>query len=204
MGLQKINVFNEPADPDTAKTEYVFFPYHLRSLAPKLTHIYYAFWNIDKDCAVTEPDPDAAWYGVSASNPPVWIIVPNGACKGIMNDMMALKTEFPHLKMLVSLGGWTYSRYFSACSASADKRKIIYKTAAYRLNEMDPNFGKSNAIWDGLDLDWEFPESATGLYPDHADDDWDRYVDLAKDLRASAASDGRTSFVSLRFTSCVW
>lgn len=194
MGINKINVFNQPVSAFQASSEYVFFPYHMRNYASKLTHVYYAFWKIGQDCVVELDDPDAAWYGAVNNVEPSWIPIPSGACKGIMNDMMALKSEFPHLKMLMSLGGWTFSRYFSKCTATRSDRDKIIRSIFFRLNEMDPNFGKPNAIWNGVDLDWEFPEASNGLYPDHLPNDWDNFVTLTNEFKRAAANEGRNDF----------
>lgn len=58
------------------------------------------------------------------------------------------------LQLLVSVGGWTYSKHFSNCASSQAGIEMFYKTFAFRANEMDKNWGKSNAIWNGIDFDW--------------------------------------------------
>lgn len=98
MGVEKMGVTgNSPQDPNSASNEYVFWATSMDSLAPQLTHLYYAFWNLDSQCQVVDGDPDASWYGAAGS--PTWIQPPSGACNGLMNDMMALKSKYPHLKV---------------------------------------------------------------------------------------------------------
>jgi len=51
-------------------------------------------------------------------------------------------------KVLISIGGWTGSRYFSSMAATAATRDVFVQDVI--------SFIKSNNV-DGIDLDWEFP-----------------------------------------------
>jgi len=60
----------------------------------------------------------------------------------------AKKVENPNLKLLVSVGGWSWSKYFSVVAANDVTRKafansIVKFIRAYKL--------------DGIDVDWEYP-----------------------------------------------
>ncbi|WP_227793369.1 glycosyl hydrolase family 18 protein [Paenibacillus guangzhouensis] len=60
----------------------------------------------------------------------------------------AKKAENPNLKLLVSVGGWSWSKYFSVIAANDVTRKafansIVKFIRAYKL--------------DGIDIDWEYP-----------------------------------------------
>ena len=61
MGVQKMNVFGQSAGAPSG--EYVVFPSTLSNLMPKITHMYYAFLDVNADCQVYDKDPDASWYG---------------------------------------------------------------------------------------------------------------------------------------------
>jgi len=52
------------------------------------------------------------------------------------------------VKVLVSVGGWTGSRYFSPVAASADKRSAFVKQCVDLVKKYH---------LDGIDIDWEFP-----------------------------------------------
>ncbi|HXR65724.1 MAG TPA: glycosyl hydrolase family 18 protein, partial [Ktedonobacteraceae bacterium] len=46
--------------------------------------------------------------------------------KGNFNQLRELKVKYPNLKILLSLGGWTYSKYFSdAAASSASRQKLV-------------------------------------------------------------------------------
>ena len=95
--------------------------------ASKLTHINYAFANI-VDGKVTMGDPVAD--------------VANFA------GLRALKKANPKLKLLVSVGGWNWSKHFSDVALTPVSRKLFADSAVDYL--------QTHQI-DGVDLDWEFP-----------------------------------------------
>src|SRR6266700_5587958 len=43
--------------------------------------------------------------------------------KGNFNQLRELKVKYPNLKILLSIGGWTFSKYFSDVAASASSRQ---------------------------------------------------------------------------------
>ncbi|MDX6515326.1 MAG: chitinase, partial [Gaiellaceae bacterium] len=63
-------------------------------------------------------------------------------------NLVRLKKEFPKLKTLISIGGWTLSDKFSSSLATDGERAALARSAlAYmKLNHFD-----------GIDIDWEFP-----------------------------------------------
>lgn len=74
--------------------------------ANKLTHIPYAFAKIDpKTLTITLADPVTD--------------------RRNFEKLRQLKTKHPHLKTLISVGGWDYSRYFSDAAATANSRKSL-------------------------------------------------------------------------------
>jgi len=92
----------------------------------KLTHINYAFANIRDGKVVEGGDTDAANF----------------------QALQKLKSEYPHLKILVSVGGWSWSDHFSDAALTTESREKFGQSALefmlkYKL--------------DGVDLDWEYP-----------------------------------------------
>jgi GH18 family chitinase len=63
-------------------------------------------------------------------------------------NMKLLRKEFPKLKILISIGGWTLSDKFSSSLKTDAQRKALAKSAI--------DYMKTNGF-DGIDLDWEFP-----------------------------------------------
>lgn len=97
--------------------------------ATKLTHINYAFADVLEDGRVVSMhEQDAYNFAVLDS----------------------LKLENPDLKILISLGGWTRSTWFSDAALTEESRR--------RFAESAVDFVKEFGI-DGVDIDWEYPGS---------------------------------------------
>lgn len=106
-----------------------FTPLDLKN-AEQLTHIFYAFANIGSDLKVAMGDPE-----VDSAN---------------FQELIKLKERYPHLKTILSVGGWTWSARFSD-AASTQARRAAFADSA--VNFM-LKYG-----FDGIDIDWEFPVS---------------------------------------------
>lgn len=59
-----------------------------------------------------------------------------------------LKQQNPDLKILISIGGWTWSRNFSDAVLTAEGQKVFAKSAVEIMNKYN---------LDGVDIDWEYP-----------------------------------------------
>jgi chitinase len=84
-----------------------------------------------------------------------------------------LKQQNPDLKILVSVGGWTWSKNFSDASLTKESRKVFIDSAVVFVARYD---------LDGLDIDWEYP----GLKGDgnkFRPEDKENYTLLLKELR---------------------
>ena len=111
--------------------------------ADKLTHVNYAFAKIDDngECAVCDPFAavDKAFPGDGSDA---------GALRGNFHQMQILKKKHPHLKTLISVGGWTQSGRFSdAALTEASRGKFARSCVAFLTK-----YG-----FDGVDIDWEYP-----------------------------------------------
>ncbi|CAG8655119.1 834_t:CDS:2, partial [Racocetra persica] len=130
--------------------------------ATKISHINYAFANLDADGNVKLGDPwadtDKHFDGDS------WNEGGNNLY-GNWKQLGLLKKNNRHIKVLISIGGWTWSTNFPAVAADPSKRKIMVTSAI----KMMYNLGA-----DGIDIDWEYPSTES---------DSNNYVKLCKELR---------------------
>jgi chitinase len=86
------------------------------------------------------------------------------ALAGNFNQIKQLKAHNPNLKVLVAIGGWSWSRWFSAASATPKLRRILvascvdlYVTGNLPLVHGHGGKRAAAGVFDGFDLDWEHP-----------------------------------------------
>jgi chitinase len=131
----------------------------------KITHIIYSFLGLKNDTFTFK----------------------NSKQEETVKQLVALKTQYPHLKIMVSIGGWGGCAPCSDLFASADHRKTFTKTTVGL-------FQKYNL--DGIDLDWEYP--AIEGYPDHKymKEDKTNFTELVKELRTAMGNKYLLSFAA--------
>ncbi|MDX8049083.1 glycosyl hydrolase family 18 protein [Lentzea sp. BCCO 10_0798] len=154
--------------------------------AAKMTHVNYAFGNIDPvnlTCLHgvtkgTSPNPQDPNQGDGAGDAEADYSRPMSAAqsvdgvadsgweplRGNYNQLKKLKAKHPNLKVLISLGGWTYSKYFSDVAATdAARKKFVASCLDVYIKGNLPVYngaggpGSAAGIFDGIDLDWEWP-----------------------------------------------
>ena len=109
----------------------------------KLTHINYAFVGLNPaDQSVEIYDSWATSEIVSDGEK--W----DSQYKGCLGLLRKYKAKYPHVKVLISVGGWTKSHGFHAAAASEQSRK--------RAADNLVRFVTANNL-DGVDIDWEYP-----------------------------------------------
>ena len=64
--------------------------------------------------------------------------------------LKAVKEKHPHLKILISVGGWGNSARFSDLALSAERRRVFAQSCVSFIKQ----YG-----FDGVDIDWEYPVS---------------------------------------------
>ncbi len=129
--------------------------------AEKLTHINYAFANIKDGLMVEGYAGDAENYKI----------------------LNSLKERNPKLKILVSVGGWTWSGGFSDMALTPQSRKLFIDSAVAFLERHR---------LDGLDVDWEYP-GQKGLNNTNRHEDKVNCTALLAEARAALDKAGKAA-----------
>ncbi|UFQ14463.1 MULTISPECIES: glycoside hydrolase family 18 protein [Streptomyces] len=134
--------------------------YHVKNIetsgsAAKLTHINYAFGNVQGGkCTMGDAyaATDKAYTAAQSVDgvADTW----DQPLRGNFNQLRKLKKKHPDLKVLWSFGGWTWSGGFT----EAAKNPAAFAQSCYDLVENS----KWADVFDGIDIDWEYP-NACGL-----------------------------------------
>ncbi|MCW8125556.1 glycoside hydrolase family 18 protein [Microbulbifer halophilus] len=118
----------------------------------KITHVIYSFVHLEGN-QMAFPGPEAV---------------------DAYRRLVALKEEYPHLKVMFALGGWGGCETCSPVFADAGNRRAFAQSVVEALEE----YGG-----DGIDLDWEYP--AIEGHPGHpySAEDRDNFTALVRELR---------------------
>lgn len=132
--------------------------------ADKLTHINYAFANVvDGKVAEGSVQRDTDNF----------------------TTLRALKKKNPNLKILISVGGWSWSENFSDAALTDSSRTVFANSAV--------EFMKKHQL-DGVDIDWEYP-GLPGEDNIYRPEDKENFTLMLKALRekldVQSAADGR-------------
>jgi len=207
---------NEPSVADVGLRNIAYFTqwgiygrnYHVRDIdrsgsAAKLTHINYAFANVrDGVCEVGRTQPTNpttgeggdAWadyqkaYSAADSVSGVadsW----DQPLKGNWNQLLQLKKKHPHLKVLVSLGGWTWSRGFSHAARPENRQRFVASCIDAYIRGNLPRVGDAGGpgaaagVFDGIDVDWEYPAAPGIDATSHSPADTENFTALMAEFR---------------------
>ncbi|KAJ6436710.1 chitinase [Purpureocillium lavendulum] len=108
----------------------------------KVSHILYAFVRVEADGTVRSGD---TYADIEKRYP--------GDCTnayGCVKQLYSLKKNNRKLKLMLSIGGWTWSSNFATVASSDATRKTFARTAVGLMSDWG---------FDGIDVDWEFPKN---------------------------------------------
>ena len=148
-------------------------------------------------CALSDPWSDyqaPTWSGANsvdgAADDPS---DPNQHLFGNFNQLVKLKARHPDVRIVMSIGGWTLSRYFSDVAATAAARQAFVSSCVDLLlrgnlptGGWPPQAGGNAvaaALFDGVDIDWEYPGIDPGNGADHSPADIHNATLLLQEFR---------------------
>ncbi|SDO63795.1 chitinase [Streptomyces sp. cf386] len=142
--------------------------------AKELTHINYAFGNVvDGKCAIGDTWADTDKPFTAAESVDGVADTADQPLSGNFNQLRKLKKLHPNLKVVWSIGGWSWSGGFG----EAAKNPAAFAQSCYDMVE-NPKWAD---VFDGIDIDWEYP-GACGLTCDTSGRE--AFPELMKALRA--------------------
>ena len=116
--------------------------------------------------------------------------------------MFQLKKANRHLKVLISIGGWSWSENFAAVAAKEESRKKFAQSAVQIMGDWG---------YDGVDIDWEYPASPEEgdnyqLLLDEVRKELDAYAEKNADgyhfLLTGAMPAGATNYNNMKVGEC--
>ena len=153
----------------------------------QITHVNYAFANISDDGLIAIGDPyaaiDKAYPGDTWDQP----------YRGTYNQLNnVLRAQYPHIKTLISVGGWTWSGRFSDVALTAESRDRFSESCVDFIREYN---------FDGVDIDWEYPVCCGLSSNTYRPEDRQNYTLLMESLRnhldQAAVEDGREYLLTI-------
>jgi chitinase len=120
---------------------------------------------------------------------------------GNFQQLQALKALYPSLKVVISLGGWTQSKYFSDAALTAASRQKFVSSCIdlfVKGDLPDPGWGgmggqgAAAGVFDGIDLDWEWPGSEGNAGNIIRPEDRQNFTKLVEEFRTQLDASGET------------
>ncbi|WP_049576544.1 glycosyl hydrolase family 18 protein [Nocardiopsis sp. SBT366] len=166
--------------------------------AEKLTHINYAFGNVgpDGECFMTnEPEEGDARADYGRAVPASESVDgaadgPGQPLRGNFNQLRKLKEQYPNLIVNISLGGWNWSKHFSDAALTPESRERLVSSCVDlylkgNLPVIDGAGGEGvgYGVFDGIDLDWEWPASDGNPHNVVRPEDRENFTALVQEFR---------------------
>ncbi|MFE2090147.1 glycoside hydrolase family 18 protein [Streptomyces sp. NPDC059460] len=176
--------------------------------AAKLTHINYAFGNASADgtcLAGNVPGEADAWADYvrpldAAGSVDGVADTDTQPLAGNFNQLRELKAKHPGLKVMISLGGWSWSTHFSDAARTAASRKAfvsscidLYIKGNLPVDGTRGGEGAAAGVFDGVDIDWEWPGSAGDTDTVYRPEDKQNFTALVHEFRTQLDAYAKSS-----------
>ena len=167
--------------------------------AESLTHINYAFGNVNEAgrCFIDNtPGEGDAWADYQRPVPAELSV--DGVAdmwgeplNGNFGQLRKLKESHPDLRVNISLGGWSWSTYFSNAALTPQSREqfvescidLYIKGNLPILDGGSGGEGVAAGVFDGIDLDWEWPNWPGDVGNVVRAEDRKNFTELVKEFR---------------------
>lgn len=178
----------------------------LSGTAERLTHLNYAFGNVSPqgECLMGNVPGEAdAWADyvrpVAAADSvdgvaDTW----DQPLAGNFLQLKKLKEKHPDLKVMISLGGWSWSTHFSDAARTEASRKRFVSSCVdlYLKGDLPADSGRGGpgsaaGVFDGIDLDWEWPGSSGDTDTVFRPEDRRNFTKLVAEFRRQLDALGR-------------
>jgi chitinase len=125
-----------------------------------LTELDYAFSNVSPDGSCASGDSWADFQRPFAATESVTGVADTAGLMGNFNQLKELKAANPKLKIVMGIGGWSWSSHFSGLAeTAAGRQKFVQSCIDQYINGNLPGLapGAAKGIFDGISVDWEYP-----------------------------------------------
>lgn len=143
--------------------------------ASRLTHLIYAFANIGADGRIAVGDPTVDTLKLF----PGWNV--SDPFFGNFGELYKLKQRYPHLKVLIAVGGWSWSGRFSDVALTEESRRRFAESVVDFVVRFQ---------FDGVDIDWEYPVSGGLATNARRPEDKRNFTLLMEELRRQLDAQG--------------
>jgi chitinase len=172
--------------------------------AAKLTHINYAFGDVTAAGRCASVDVWADYQRPVGADESVDGVADTWGepLNGNFGQLAKLKAKHPRLKVLMSLGGWTLSKYFSDAALTPQSRQALVASCVDMFIKGNlPSLGAGESggpgsaagLFDGIDLDWEWPNWPGNTGNILRPEDKQNFTALVAEFRRQLDAYGRTT-----------
>ncbi|MFW6693717.1 glycoside hydrolase family 18 protein [Streptomyces sp. MAR4 CNX-425] len=166
--------------------------------AKRLTHLNYAFGNVSPDGKCFEANLGDEGDAYTDYQRPMTAAEsvdgradkPRQRLAGNFNQLRKLKRMYPDLKVMMSLGGWAWSTHFSDAVRTPESRREFVSSCLDlfiegNLPRIDGKGGPGSAagLFDGIDLDWEWPNYPGDVDTVYRPEDKENFTALVAEFR---------------------